>query len=281
MENNTVLITGLPRSGTTLCCWLINKADNSVALNEPMPVHEMLHKSPTDTLDFTGEWLLQQREIIRKTGKASMKQAEGQLPSNSYNLQKNESGLRSSFVEPGEIQIEKSLSPDYLLAVKHNGAFCALLPQLSQRYSYLGIVRNPLAVLLSWNSVDIPVRTGHMPVAETLDPELNTSLSFHKDVIDRQLCILHWFFHRFSTYLTPDRIVRYETIIETGGSILFNTLNIDNTSDIHLHNKNINTYYPIELVENYADVLIKNETIFNTFYSTEDIRTLARQYCQM
>jgi len=31
-----ILITGLPRSGTTLTCHLLNKLPNSVALHEPL-----------------------------------------------------------------------------------------------------------------------------------------------------------------------------------------------------------------------------------------------------
>lgn len=120
---------------------------------------------------------------------------------NSYSTEVNEEGLRTSVADMGSVPIQIELTEDFFLAIRHNAAFCALLPALAQRYRCLAIVRNPLAVLLSWNSVDIPVRTGHMPVAEALDPELNTSLSFQKDVIDRQLCILHWFFHRFSKYI--------------------------------------------------------------------------------
>ena len=36
MRENDVVITGLPRGGTTLACELLNAVENTVALDEPM-----------------------------------------------------------------------------------------------------------------------------------------------------------------------------------------------------------------------------------------------------
>jgi hypothetical protein len=36
MSENDVVLTGLPRSGTTLTCHLLNKLPDTVALHEPM-----------------------------------------------------------------------------------------------------------------------------------------------------------------------------------------------------------------------------------------------------
>ncbi len=36
MQHNNIILTGIPRSGTTLICYLLNKIPNTVALHEPM-----------------------------------------------------------------------------------------------------------------------------------------------------------------------------------------------------------------------------------------------------
>jgi hypothetical protein len=40
MNDNNILITGTPRSGTTLPCHLLNELPDTVALHEPMKVKE-------------------------------------------------------------------------------------------------------------------------------------------------------------------------------------------------------------------------------------------------
>jgi hypothetical protein len=62
------------------------------------------------------------------------------------------------------IGVGKELDHDFLLVVKDPPMFTALLPVLAQRFPT--VVLNPLAVLASWNSVDVPARGGRVPKAD-------------------------------------------------------------------------------------------------------------------
>jgi hypothetical protein len=68
--------------------------------------------------------------------------------------------------------------------------FTALLPILAQRFPVFAMVRNPLAVLASWNSVDIPAKQGRVPKAEIYDQDLVHRMSSIDDRLDRQLSLL-------------------------------------------------------------------------------------------
>src|SRR5438874_1853773 len=87
-------------------------------------------------------------------------------------------GPRRELSERQEIRIEKPLSADFLLVAKHPAPFTAILETLVERFRVYAIVRNPLSVLSSWQTVSFPVRRGHVTaVAERLDPGLRKSLA--------------------------------------------------------------------------------------------------------
>ena len=79
---------------------------------------------------------------------------------------------------------DRHLTPGFDLVVKHNALFTALLPDLLSAFPVYGIVRNPLAVLASWNAVNLPVKQGRIP-AERSSP-LHSSRSW----IERQTALL-------------------------------------------------------------------------------------------
>ena len=85
-------------------------------------------------------------------------------------------------------------------------------------------MRNPLAVLASWQTVDLPVHRGRIPAGEALDRDLHRALEREPAVLGRQLVVLDWFFGRFHAHLDPANILRYEDVVESGGRALFRRL---------------------------------------------------------
>ncbi len=123
-------------------------------------------------------------------------------------------GLRPLDVNLGEMDVSAQVEDErFTLVIKHNALFTGLLPELAQQFPVYGVVRNPLAVLASWNQVDLPVNRGHIPAAEMFCPELQSALALLPDRIERQLYILEWFFLRFAEHL-GDRLVRYEQFVQ-------------------------------------------------------------------
>ena len=61
---------------------------------------------------------------------------------------------------------------------------------------------------------------GRSPLGERLNPSLKAWLSGIDDTIDRQIRLMDWFFGQFLRHLPPDRILRYEDIVSSGGARL-------------------------------------------------------------
>lgn len=272
---NTVLLAGIPRSGTTLNCYLLNKLPDLVALNEPMNVLELQGKSREQLFQIIDAFTAQNRDSILTRGTAVSINMDGKIPDNPCSSAKTETGLRSSRLSLGEIKIGKKLSDHFTLVLKHNAAFTALLNQLKFRYSCFGVVRNPLPVLVSWNSVDMPVFYGHSPVAELLDPGLKNTLNQIPDKIDRQLYLYNWFFLKITGTLPPERIIRYERLIFTGGKCL----SVINKGALQLEeslsDRSGATLIDPAVLEEIVHKLSSQDNAFNNYYSQKEIEDQA------
>ena len=109
------------------------------------------------------------------------------------------------------------------------------------------MVRNPLAVLASWHSLDHPIRQGHAPMAEALDPALAQRLAAVDGARPRRLALLDWYFQRFLKVLGPKRILLYEEIIASDGACLAGLApqarQLPKLLDAPLENRNDNALY--------------------------------------
>src|SRR5947207_5304395 len=186
-----VLITGTPRSGTTLVCSLLNKLPDIVALHEPMNVFEFVGRNSEQILDMIDSFCAESRKSLQENKFAISKHVGGKVRDNSAAADR--AGKRTRQTEHGRIEIDKPLSKEFTLAIKHPAAFTALLGVLSKRFECCAIIRNPLATLASWNSLDwFPLKDGHLPVGEKLDVDLARELSKKSDAVERQIQVLEW-----------------------------------------------------------------------------------------
>ena len=185
-----VLITGMPRSGTTLVCSLLNKLPDIVALHEPMNVWEFAKcRDEEEIAVMVEKFCAESRKSLHEQKFAISKHVGGKVRDNSAAA--DGAGKRVRQTEHGRIEIDKPLSQEFTLAIKHPAAFTALLEVLSKRFECCAVIRNPLATLGSWNSLDwFPLKDGHLPVGEKLDVDLARELGKKSDVIDRQIHIL-------------------------------------------------------------------------------------------
>ena len=275
MPDNNVLITGTPRSGTTMTCHLLNMLPETVALHEPMQTGQL--KGQDGPAAAVARFCEEQRQSILEHGRAISKHAGGAVPANPVGTIRSDSGLRKRVVSKGEIAIDKELSPDFILAVKHCGSFTATLDRLVTCFPVYAIVRNPLAMLASWSTVEFAVQRGHVPVAEGLDPDLKATLASIDDVLDRQIQVLIWFHERIRRYLPEEAIIRYESIVETGGKALAvvhpgaaslaEPLQSQNTSDLYDH----------ERMLRIGERLLKSEGAHWESYSKESVERLLEE----
>ncbi len=269
--NNPVLLTGLPRSGTTLVVKLLNDIPNVVALNEPMPVMEMAGLSQSELYNWIDQYTAKSVAMLLTEKKVQTKHIAGTFTDNSFNAAADEQGLRSSRVMLGMIEITKELNNEFTLAIKHNGAFTATAHQLVRKYRCFAVIRNPLSVLLSWQTVNAPVNRGRMPVAEAIDADLKNSLNEISDELDMQIFIVNWFFERFQKYFPAENILRYEKLTTIGGSYLgIITPGAEILSE-KLQSRNTNSIYKKELVNTVTERLLNTGGAFTHFYNETDI----------
>jgi hypothetical protein len=278
MSSHNLLMTGTPRSGTTLTCHLLNKLPDVVALHEPMRVKLFAdvgrHEVISDTIESFCEG---QRTSILEHGRAISKHDAGTIPDNPYGSARSAHGLRQKVVRKGEVVIDKPLGPAFTLVVKHISAFTAVLDELVKRFPVYAVVRNPLANLASWNSIEFAPQTGRVPAAEWLDDRLKTRLDALDDPLDRQILLLDWFHGQYQRHLPESSILRYETIVETRGKILAAVLPQASALDEPLEGRNTNRLYDRAQIQRMGQQLLASDGAYWNTYSKESVERLLRE----
>ena len=217
MANTIKLLTGIPRSGTTLCCKLLNQHKHVVALHEPIDPAELTIGNQTNQTVTQITEQIKSLSLAIEHGLPFNHGDKGGLKIDNPVGLDTKLGVRQVVAKRGQIQLPARKSGSYKLVVKQNALFTALLPELSKLYPIVCIVRNPVDVLLSWLTVDLPVNRGHIPAGERFDVALKAKLQ-EPDCLKRQLIIYQWFVDAFLTSGLP--IVRYEDIISSNGTAL-------------------------------------------------------------
>jgi Sulfotransferase family len=271
-----VLITGTPRSGTTLLCSLLNKLPDTVALHEPMNVWNFPNCPDANAVaDSVEKFCTETRQSLHEHGYALSKHVGGHIPDNVAADQLNARGTRLRHTEHGPVFVNKPLSENFVLAIKHPVAFSALLETLNGRFECVAIIRNPLATLASWNSLAwLNVRRGHAPIGEKLDPKLRSELAAEPDTIERQLHILEWFYTRFSRILPDKAIIKYEDLIASHGRELAKFFPGAADFEEKLSSKNVNKFYDRALMAQLGQKLLQRNGVFWDFYSKRDVENL-------
>jgi hypothetical protein len=218
------LITGIPRSGTTLCCKLLNQRVDVMALHEPInPGSLAPSATEAEALDAIVQQIAQ-FDLAIEQGLPFTHGDKGGLSIDNPVGQTIKEGVRQVVAKRGEVQLPAREKNSYSLVVKQNALFTALMPKLKKQFPMICIVRNPVDVLLSWLTVDLPVNRGHIPAGERFDPLLRQQLAQQEDCLSRQLTIYKWFMVGFLTSGHP--IIRYEDVIASGGANLDKALGL-------------------------------------------------------
>lgn len=270
-----IVLTGIPRAGTTLSCNLLNRLPDTVALFEPMQVELLPLHNPAAAVDDIQRFFAESRQSLLAEGECWSQHIGGHVPDNPFSSHTDAIGQRKHEAVRGWVRVDKPLQPGFNLVIKHNGAFTALLGELAQRMEVYGIIRNPVAVLGSWHSVSLPVADGRLPAGERLAPGLHAALEAEADVLERQLIILDWFFGQFHRYLAHERISRYETLIGSDGASLAALLGLAMPRQ-ELENRNSSKLYDATAAQRWADRLIARGGAWSHWYDDAAIAAAAR-----
>ena len=283
MVRDNVVLTGLPRGGTTLTCHLLNKLPDTVALHEPVPPARFERMGKDEILESAEEFYARMRRMIRRRGVAFSKHIREPITNPGYSPDPAEEAERRATagkVKPGrkakKVRVDRDLSDDFLLVIKSPGTFTALLPTLAERFRSYAVVRNPLPVLASWNSYDrATTREGRQPAAERYDVDLARVLSSIGDRIDRQLYLLSWYFERFERELAGEQIIRCEEVMASaGGRALSVVTPSAEVLDEPLESRNLNPAYDRENMLRVGEKLLASEGVYWRFYERESVERL-------
>lgn len=286
-NQRNIVLTGSPRSGTTLSCYLLNKVENTVALNEPIRPRRFVHLMPdTDAVaDGIERYFRVTRREIRKERTATSKHVGGALTYATYG-EPNAEGMRESVLEKGEIAIDKQLQGGFFLVLKHPKMFTALLPTLIGRFPCYAIVRNPLAVLASRSSLgrDSAPPRGKPPAANAYAPEelkrgttsAEQTASAGRDVVKGRMHRISWAFERYMV-LPEDHVIRYEDIVASRGKALSRVIPAARELDEPLESKNLNELYDREKMLRIGEKLLESEGAYWHFYSRGEVEDLLSQ----
>jgi hypothetical protein len=294
---DVALVTGLPRSGTTLTCELLNRLDDVVALDEPMVGDELAaphapsllgrvrarwahtpERVPNDDVcDNIEAFALAMRRSLLSEGTAVSKHVDGQIRGTKVPDRRPGSGLRTRMAYKGVIRVDKQLAPDFLLVMKHNSAFAGVVDRLVRRLPVYAIVRNPLSVLSSWQTVPFPIQRGHANLAERFDPQLARDLEATPDRLDRQFHLLAWFFGRFRAHLPAHAVIRYEDIVASGGGAL--AVIAPSADRLHepLRSRNAADVYDRDEMNRIAERLLATDGPWWDLYSRASVEDLVAQ----
>jgi hypothetical protein len=80
-----IVLTGIPRGGTTLACHLLGQAADTLALFEPMPVH-LLPVAHDAALEEVVRFFSHVRKQALSQGRVPSKHRDGHVPDNPYGL---------------------------------------------------------------------------------------------------------------------------------------------------------------------------------------------------
>lgn len=279
MQTRDIILTGLPRSGTTLTVKLLNQVQNVVGLHEPMSFTDVAGpENKSAGLDYVTGFFERERREILASGTACTHHINGMVPDNHMSKQYGGNGLRQANISRERIKIDKKLTDDFYLVIKHPAAFTALLEVLLPYYSCYAIIRNPLAVLASWNSVNLPVQDGRAYVAEKFDQALSHALREGKGRMERQLHLLAWWFNKYLTLLPRERIIKYENIVASGGKTLSVIVADAEDLDEKLESKNMNELYDQGHMKYLVKQLMEQDGPYWKFYSKEETLQLVNDW---
>ena len=276
VSQRDIALTGIPRGGTTLACRLLGEGPDCVALFEPMPVLSLPLSRALAVQDIA-LYFCDVRQRALEHGRVPSKHSDGVIPDNPFGAREERSGVRPQQTDLGEIAVGKPLSPEFRLVIKHNAAFTSLLPELAERFTVVGVLRNPLAVLASWRSLDLPVSRGRLPAGERWDPVLATALDAQPDLLRRQIMLLEWFFARLQSMVAPTRLVRYEDTVASHGEALLHAAGRTPAAGagVALRNRNVNAQYDAGEVTMLVEMLREHAHACWSSYSVAEVETLA------
>lgn len=272
ISQKSIVVTGMPRGGTTLLGSLINGLENSYCISEPMAVEEQLHLSatPEEFLQRTKYYFNDQRKRILETGKAVNRVTKDGRPVTNYFRRVAKQSIVQDYIEAEEIVAVRD--ENFILAVKHNAHFLSVLPLLCKQtdIAIIGIIRHPIPTILSWRSLALPITNGRLPSGEKFWPELYEVTHSDRELLLKQVMIYELIVTRLLAFKKSLYLLSYESLVRNTGQVS-SLLNQDYKEPITFTSRNKNLDYDWNEVEKIKTTLTKHAPESLALYPMDDL----------
>lgn len=269
---NNIILAGIPRSGTSFVCSLLNKIDGVLALVEPLDMSAFSAcKNQHERHIFLSKYFEHSRASILQGEKINVLDFD----SESNTFVDDAHARRKTTIKGFKLsEVNKNFDRDFLFIVKHPNAFSALLNELSVNWRCFAVVRNPVSVIASWSSLDHPLSQGRAPMAELFDDELRRKLDSIKNTLVRQVHLINWYFECYHRLLSPSQIIFYESVVKTSGKSLSNMVPAAQLLSENIGSMNNNKIYDQAVMGKIAQLLQDCGGFWAKFYTPNDINEL-------
>lgn len=264
-----ILITGIPRSGTTLFCSLLNATKECIVLPEPIWIRELRKKAKNCPHSFLSQ--LNNKISQIRTDVSEGKKIEVLIDKRNKALPKNffirkEGGKICSIKKNALVSIPAELF-DRPVCIKSNTFFTAILDNLasSKQYEIVAIVRNPIAVIKSWRSLNIPVSRGELKIAEIYSDKVKKT-SLTKDLLKKQVKNLDWFYAQYFIHKGNITVVRYEDLIESPSKMVSKVIQNKTPVPSNLISMNNSSHYNHSETAEIENCVNEHAQFYKHFY---------------
>jgi hypothetical protein len=222
-----VIITGLPRAGSTIVSALIDTIPDAVSLNAPIAASAVAQRT-YEVMPYckwlVGEFVWTRRMFLDMEPVGDLRAPDGMpLTDGLYDPRQKFKELRvegsDKPVQEPELTyfIRQGLSPDFTLAIRHHSLFTSILPSLVKfkHFKVIAVIRHPLDVLTSWRKLPKPVLgKGNPHGISRFWPEALAIMESKTEMADRMVQLYDAFLGRYHELREHIHIVKYEDILE-------------------------------------------------------------------
>lgn len=248
-NQNNFLITGIPRSGTTLLIHLIDKYTQSIVLTEPTWIKLLREESNDEPNNFLILMLDHIKEIRKKIKnnqeiEVLVDSRNNEVPQNFFIREQNKSKTSVKNIKKHTLKKLPQHFNNQQLFIKANTYFTAILKQIVENdsFSTTAVIRDPLATLKSWRSLDIPVSRGQLKIANLFSADVR-NISKIDDLLIRQVKLLDWFYQQYHEFQDKINIIKYEDLVLEPQQIISRITKSDSTFSEELRSMNNSSHY--------------------------------------
>lgn len=255
-----------------MLCVMLSAVPGFLALNEALKLGHLVSKDQVPP--FVEDAYVRIRHQVLSTGTAPSRNADGRQVMNHF---ARTPGERNLLLKKSDIQIHKNLDENFILGVKHNAIFTLALRELCHlKWPLFAIIRNPLAVLGSWNTLEIPVSAGRMKNLGQLEPELHKEVQAQPDLLRKQVLLLDFYFRQYKNFIAEKNILRYERLCSSPSDEISKIAGSAQVFEVErVENLNQSSIYPRENFPDYFNALSElPDAAWRHFYEEAELLEL-------